>query len=420
VTYGYDDDGNRTSRSAGAASETGSYDAQDRLLAYGAATFTYTPNGELATKIDTSGTTTYNIDEMGNLLSVTLPAGTEIDYLVDGQNRRIAKKVSGTMTRQWVWSGPLRIAAELDGSGALVSRFVYATHTNVPDFLIRVGTTYRIISDHLGSVRLVVDALTGTIVQRLDYDEFGRVLGDSNPGFQPFGFAGGLYDPDTGLVRFGARDYDPKLGRWTAKDPIGFNGGDTGLYSYVSNDPVNLVDPDGLRVYPANFVGPLQPGDSIVTPADIASAALSNVGSTAWATNTTRGNFGAGKNKCNLFVYEMAESAGASGPTVNGRPATAGELADPGVVIPGCPVVQNPQPGDIVAGSHSGQGVMQWPVVGSIASHLGATTGHAGILTGGHRSTSASDAVVRTTMWPWRPDDNSYTTVTFRRCSCGQ
>ncbi len=45
---------------------------------------------------------------------------------------------------------------------------------------------------------------------RLDYDEFGRVLLDTNPGFQPFGFAGGHYDPDTQLVRFGARDYDPE------------------------------------------------------------------------------------------------------------------------------------------------------------------------------------------------------------------
>jgi len=83
----------------------------------------------------------------------------------------------------------------------------------------------------------------------MDYDAFGRVLLDTNPGFQPFGFAGGLYDPDTGLTRFGARDYDADAGRWTAKDPIGFRGGDTNLYAYVSNDPVNWKDPSG-RVVP--------------------------------------------------------------------------------------------------------------------------------------------------------------------------
>ncbi len=60
------------------------------------------------------------------------------------------------------------------------------------------------------------------------------------------GFAGGLHDQHTGLVRFGYRDYDPDIGRWTAKDPILFAGGDTDLYGYVLNDPVDFVDPEGL------------------------------------------------------------------------------------------------------------------------------------------------------------------------------
>jgi len=72
------------------------------------------------------------------------------------------------------------------------------------------------------------------------------VLQDTNPGFQPFGFAGGLYEAATGLVRFGARDYDAESGRWTARDPIGFSGGDTNLYGYVFSDPVNWIDSNGL------------------------------------------------------------------------------------------------------------------------------------------------------------------------------
>ena len=80
----------------------------------------------------------------------------------------------------------------------------------------------------------------------MDYDAFGRVTSDSNPGFQPFGFAGGIYDPDTGLVRFGARDYDAEAGRWTAKDPTLFAGGDANLYAYVGNDPVNRTDHRGM------------------------------------------------------------------------------------------------------------------------------------------------------------------------------
>jgi len=64
----------------------------------------------------------------------------------------------------------------------------------------------------------------------------------------PFGFTGGLHDQDTGLVRFGYRDYDPDTGRWTAKDPILFAGGDTDLYGYCLNNPINLIDPGGLIV----------------------------------------------------------------------------------------------------------------------------------------------------------------------------
>ena len=112
--------------------------------------------------------------------------------------------------------------------------------------MVTTGNLYRIITDHLGSVRLVVDAQTGAVAQRMDYDEWGNVLEDTNPGFQPFGFAGGLYDPDTGLTRFGYRDYDPTMGRWLAKDPILFRGGQPNLYEYCYGDPVNFWDPLGL------------------------------------------------------------------------------------------------------------------------------------------------------------------------------
>jgi RHS repeat-associated protein len=104
--------------------------------------------------------------------------------------------------------------------------------------------TYRLVGDQLGSVRMVLNATTGEVVQQIDYDAWGRVLTDTNPGFQPFGFAGGLFDPLTGLVHFGSREYDPESGRWLAKDAIGFAGG-SNLYAYVGDDPINRLDPSG-------------------------------------------------------------------------------------------------------------------------------------------------------------------------------
>jgi len=152
--------------------------------------------------------------------------------------------------------------AELDGSNVVVSRFVHGSRGGAPEYMVKAGTTYRIIADHLGSVRLVVDVGTGNVAQRMDYDEFGNVVTNTNPGFQPFGFAGGLHDEQTGLVRFGARDYDPATGRWTTKDPILFRGRDTNLYAYVFADPVNVVDRNGLAPKTACPVKPVPPGDN--------------------------------------------------------------------------------------------------------------------------------------------------------------
>lgn len=108
------------------------------------------------------------------------------------------------------------------------------------------GERYRIITDHLGSVRLVIRLTDGAVVQAMVHDEFGRIEKSSSPGFQPFGFAGGLHDYNTNLVQFGARWYSPEVGRWISKDPIGFAGGDANLYAYVGGNPLNYVDPTGL------------------------------------------------------------------------------------------------------------------------------------------------------------------------------
>ena len=244
-SYTYDSNGNRTARTGPALGA--SYDAQDRLASYGGTTYSYTANGELLTKINGAQTTAYQYDALGNLLKVTLPNATVIDYLIDGRNRRIGKQLNGALVQGFLYQGLLRPIAELDGNNTVVSRFVYATHINVPDYMIKGGITYRIITDQLGSPRLVVDVASGTVAQRIDYDEFGQVINDTNPGFQPFGFAGGIYDRDSKLLRFGARDYDAEAGRWTAKDPIGFAGKDTNLYAYVGNDPVNVIDSTGLK-----------------------------------------------------------------------------------------------------------------------------------------------------------------------------
>lgn len=125
----------------------------------------------------------------------------------------------------------------------------------MPDFVVKFDTAsgaktiYRLFSDQLGSPRLAVNINSRTVIPyRADYSAFGiaTAIGTTDLAWIPFGFAGGLYDKETGLVRFGARDYDPTVGRWVSKDPIRFGGGQANLYAYVGNDPINSHDPLGL------------------------------------------------------------------------------------------------------------------------------------------------------------------------------
>ena len=193
---------------------------------------------------DGASVTSYTYSSRGELLKVTLPDGNVIEYLCDPLGRRIAKKINGTTLEKYLWQGMTRLMAVYDGGDNMLMRFEYADD-RVPTAMTGAGIVYYLTYDQVGSLRVLADA-AGNIVKRIDYDSFGNVLYDSNAGFAvPLGFAGGLQDRDTGLVRFGFRDYDPDIGRWTSKDPIFFAGGDSDLYGYCLSDPIGLADPEG-------------------------------------------------------------------------------------------------------------------------------------------------------------------------------
>lgn len=228
AAYSYDDNGNRTS----AHGYSARYDDQDRLIDFGEASYEYTANGELSKVVAAGHTTQLSYNGMGALAGVVLPNGSAVEYIVDGKQRRIGKKINGVLTQGFLYQDELRPVAELNGDDQVVARFVYAERLNVPEYMIKSGVIYRFVLDRIGSVRMVVNAQTGAVAQALKYDVWGNVVLDTNPGFQPFGYAGGLYDRDTGLVRFGARDYDPYTARWTSKDPLLFAGG-TRIYTHM-------------------------------------------------------------------------------------------------------------------------------------------------------------------------------------------
>lgn len=245
ATYTYDGNSNRFIGTPPAGMVV--YDNQDRLTKNNRTSYTYNANGELLTKTQLllpSGyvTTNYAYDVFGNLKT----AGN-VTYQIDPLQRRSARLMDGVMTNKYLYNPEGQLIGDISLSGGPSKTFVYASKSHVPDYFIdENGERYKLIVDHLGSVRLVVKASTGEIIQKMIHDEFGKVMVDTASMYQPFGFAGGIYDYATKLVRFGVRDYDPEIGRWTNKDPIRFDAKDSNLYGYVFSDPVNGIDPKGL------------------------------------------------------------------------------------------------------------------------------------------------------------------------------
>ena len=149
ATYAYDSNGNRLSVTRSSGTISGSYDAQDRLTRYGAPTFAYTDAGDLESKTISGQITSIDTMRSGNLREVVLPNGTQIRYLIDGRNRRIGKQVNGSVIQGFTYQDALNPIAELDASNNIVSRFIYATRSNVPDYMIKGGVSYRIFTDQL-------------------------------------------------------------------------------------------------------------------------------------------------------------------------------------------------------------------------------------------------------------------------------
>lgn len=232
----------------GNKSTMGTYDSQDRIIQLSGAvsrTYQYDLDGNVATITNCYGTKSFEYDEFKNLRKVVLPNGKVVEYAIDGMNRRIAKKVNGSVVEYYAWYDQTRLAAVLEPDRSLRVMYVYGNHSAAPTYLVKQGQKYKIFTTPQGSIRAIYD-VNGVAKQEIEYDEYGAVLSMTNPTFQPLGFNSGLHDIDTRLVRFGARDYDPEVGRWNSKDPILFDGGDANLYGYVINDPINFIDPNGL------------------------------------------------------------------------------------------------------------------------------------------------------------------------------
>mgnify|MGYP000061151930 CR=1 FL=1 len=185
----------------------------------------------------------FGYDALGNMRQYTYNlAGTNIQYIVDGRNRRVAK-YDGNFLGGYLYEGD-RVIATVNSANNVDAYFVYVTKPNVPDIMARWDNinwkwvAYRIISDQIGSARLIVDS-SGTVIEGpFFYETRGTTA--TWPTVVPFGWAGGLWDGSggNGLYHFRARDYNPWVARWWSKDPIGFKADSS---SFVPRHFVSFV-----------------------------------------------------------------------------------------------------------------------------------------------------------------------------------
>jgi RHS repeat-associated protein len=156
--------------------------------------------------------------------------------------------IAGVTSKRFVWCGT-QICEERDSTGATVTKRFFAQGEQ------RIGGSdagqYYYTRDHLGSIREVTNS-HGNLLARYDYDPYGSaVVTDGNMNVD-FGYTGHYFHAPSGLSLTLYRAYNPALGRWISRDPIGEAGG-TNLYGYVGNDPINLWDPLGLDYHDAAF-----------------------------------------------------------------------------------------------------------------------------------------------------------------------
>jgi RHS repeat-associated protein len=241
ASYNYDAAGNRTA--AGGVNFT--YDAGGRLTGGSdGASYSYDAAGNLRTRTRGGATDTFTWDGQGRLTRIDYGNGTFSAYGYDDAGRRISKRKPDGTTIYYVYAGNL-LAQELNAAGAVLASYTY-DGLDRPVTLWRGGQTYTYLLDRLGSVRGLADA-AGNLVATYRYDPWGNLLASTGTLANPLRFTSREYDEESGLYFYRARYYDPVVGRFVSRDPIGISSEDGNLYAYARGNPVGFIDPFGLQ-----------------------------------------------------------------------------------------------------------------------------------------------------------------------------
>jgi RHS repeat-associated protein len=251
--FSYDNVGNRLTSHI---SPSYIYDNLNRLAEDNEYTYIYDHNGHTTCLTVNPA---YNAENQ--LTRIDFADGTYTAYAYDGLGRRIQKDVNGTINR-YVYDGE-NILLEYDGTNTLIARYTHGLGTDEPIIMDRNSQSYFCHVDALGSITALTDN-SGNIVQTYLYDSFGQIVEQTGTIQQPYSYTGREFDVESDLYYYRARYYNAKAGRFAIVDPILFpmlsynsfvwhlpslvsSPQSLHSYVYVKNNPVNFVDPTGLK-----------------------------------------------------------------------------------------------------------------------------------------------------------------------------
>ena len=258
--YSYDSEGNRVTSHLSA---THVIDDDNRLLRDDAYVYVYDSRGNLARRTEqkTGFSSNYTYDIYNRMVRAEVRNTKGIRTLTMGYDafgRRTWLNGGATGNIAFIYDGTdIALDRRASGQEVVWSRYTHGQQTDQPMSVERfapgqlgkaqpgTGQVYYYHADHQGSIRNLTNAM-GEVVNNYDYDSYGRLLLREEGVEQPYSYTGREWDADLSLFYYRARHYDPLTGRFLQTDPLGFRAGDTNVYAYVFNSPMNWRDPTGM------------------------------------------------------------------------------------------------------------------------------------------------------------------------------
>ena len=205
-----------------------------------ATTYTYDGNGSQLTKTTVDGAETRTYNGFGQLEGITGPSGSaSFAYRPDGlRYRKTTGSGSAAATHIHLWDGQ-NIVAEVGATGALNTRYIRGTGLIAREM---DGALQYYLFDAHGDVLHRLDA-SGNMLRTYRYDAFGNEIDPEPLDTNPFRYCGEYFDREIGTYYLRARNYDPRIGRFTTEDPA---RKDLNYYVYGRNNPIKFTDPTGM------------------------------------------------------------------------------------------------------------------------------------------------------------------------------